>query len=259
MPCRTPDAIEGTITLPQDQPPPGTLRLSETEQKMRRALGLDAPPSHPERPRPAPSPTERFVTGRPKRRFVTDGEVQVDVLHRAPASATSPGRIEAAEASLAAEREARERAERSLAETQVRLRDLQTKLGHAELASAEAQTAIEAGRLETASLRNALCESEDRRQRVEADAAEARRSLEALRAEIAAQRALRKPARIARSKMSGPAKRSAKAPTARGRKVRQTASGRNPQRVKWGLKAKSGNSKSARTASKGKAKPRRSS
>jgi hypothetical protein len=258
MPRCRPDAIEGTITLPQDQPPPGTLRLSETEEKMRRALGLDAPPSHPERPRPAPPPTDRFVTGRPKRRFVTDGEVQVDVLHRAPANAISPGRIEAAEAALAAEREARERAERSLAETQARLRDLQTKLGHAELASAEAQAAIEAGRSETASLRSALYESEDRRQRAEADTAEARRSLEALRAELALQRAPRKPAPVAKRKTPSPAKRSAKAPTSRGKKARQTASGRDPQLVKWWLKGKSGKSKSARTVSKGKAKTRRS-
>jgi uncharacterized protein (DUF4415 family) len=95
-----------------------------------------------------------FNGGLHRRRFVQDGDIPVTVLRRdqgheapahrgvaAPAAPTS-SRLQRTEAALAAETAAREKAERSLAETQSVVRDLQTKIGHAELARNEAVEAL---------------------------------------------------------------------------------------------------------------------
>ena len=93
---------------------------------------------------------DRFNGGLHRRRFVQDGDIPVTVLrrdqgHELPAhrgvaapSAPTSSRLQRTEAALAAETAAREKAERSLAETQSVVRDLQTKIGHAELAKNEA-------------------------------------------------------------------------------------------------------------------------
>ena len=93
---------------------------------------------------------ERFNGGLHRRRFVQDGDIPVTVLRRdqgheapvhrgaAPAAAPTSSRLQRTEAALAAETAAREKAERSLAEAQSVVRDLQTKIGHAELAKNEA-------------------------------------------------------------------------------------------------------------------------
>jgi DNA repair exonuclease SbcCD ATPase subunit len=67
----------------------------------------------------------------------------VTVLHaRRDHPADAPiNRLEAAETVAAAERAAREQAERALAEAQATIHDLQTKLGHASLAQTELQAA----------------------------------------------------------------------------------------------------------------------
>ena len=97
---------------------------------------------------------DRFNGGLHRRRFVQDGDVPVTVLrrepgHEAPAhrgvvapSAPTSSRLQRTEAALAAETAARDRAERSLAESQGVVRDLQTKIGHAELAKNEAIEAL---------------------------------------------------------------------------------------------------------------------
>lgn len=123
--------------MSDDLASPGTLRLRETEERMRRALGLsnDAPSqghrAHAEPPRH-------------KRRFVTDGEVPVTVL---PASGAN-GRRHATEdhERFEAERHAREAAERASSEAQSTIRDLRTRLAHAEIALKEAQDALAAER-----------------------------------------------------------------------------------------------------------------
>ncbi|HVY13663.1 MAG TPA: hypothetical protein VHB27_00445 [Rhodopila sp.] len=124
---------------------------------MRRALGLlgDIP-----RHRPEPERTDlpsrsggglgAFGGGLHRRRFVQDGDVPVTVLrrdqghdpitHRAAPSGATPttNRLQRAEAALAVETAAREKAERALNEANGAVRDLQTKIGHAELAKNEA-------------------------------------------------------------------------------------------------------------------------
>jgi hypothetical protein len=132
---------------------------------MRRALGLEG-----EQPRPpvAPPAVERVpVLNRPKRRFVADG--QIPVVHGrlqrrdeagGPQATPTPNRVEAAEATARVERDAREKAERQLAEVQAAVHDLQTRLGHAQLAATEAQHALEAERAAAEALRAELREAE---------------------------------------------------------------------------------------------------
>jgi len=132
---------------------------------MRRALGLEG-----EQPRPpaAPPAVERVpVLNRPKRRFVADGEIPVvhGRLQRrdevaGPQATPTPNRVEAAEAMARFERDAREKAERLLAEAQAAVHDLQTRLGHAQLAATEAHNALEAERVVAEALRSALREAE---------------------------------------------------------------------------------------------------
>ncbi|HEX5326948.1 MAG TPA: hypothetical protein VFW75_09805 [Acetobacteraceae bacterium] len=150
---------------------------------MRRALGLDGERQQQRSPPPQPSMDRGALQARPKRRFVTDGDVPVvhGRLQRrddiAPQAAPATNRAETAELAARAEREAREKAERSLLDAQATIHDLQTRLGHAQLAATEAQHAIEAERTVAAALRAAL------------DAAEAQ-AAEATAAQTAAERRL---------------------------------------------------------------------
>lgn len=128
-----------------------TSLLQAAEARMRRALGLEGGMKPRQADRPADSAArngERFAASH-KRRFVHDGEVPVTMVggrrdgqseaapHRG-APAPGPTRLEAAEAALTNEASARHQAERALADAQATIRDLQTKLGHAELARIEA-------------------------------------------------------------------------------------------------------------------------
>jgi hypothetical protein len=115
----------------------------DEEDRMRQALGLRGDRSN-ERPTPRRQPL------RGPHRFVKDGEIPVEVL--SPSREQGPGgpapvnRIAAAEAALRSERVARERAERSLRQTQATLQQVQTKLAHADLAHSEALAAERRGR-----------------------------------------------------------------------------------------------------------------
>jgi ABC-type transporter Mla subunit MlaD len=74
----------------------------------------------------------------PRKRFVRDGEVQVEILHARPESATRHA-AELAELNdkLLAEREGRQQLERALAEARATIQSLRTHLAHAEMALAE--------------------------------------------------------------------------------------------------------------------------
>jgi hypothetical protein len=153
--------------------------MQAAEARMRRALGLDGEQL---RARPMQDrvdspqrPAERFTPGH-KRRFVHDGEVPVTLVHglvsgrreqtdgngtRGGTNAQPTNRLEVAEAALAAEIATRERAERSLQEAQAAVHDLQTKLGHADLARQEAVETLRREREASAGLRASLKGSED--------------------------------------------------------------------------------------------------
>jgi hypothetical protein len=129
-----------------------TSQLQNTEARMRRALGLQARMQSAVGQRSA----ERLSPDQRKHRFVQDGEVPVTVLpgRGAHGDASSSrqmsvqepvNRVEVAQTALAAERAEREQAGRALQEALVTIHDLQTKLGHAELALGEAREAATAG------------------------------------------------------------------------------------------------------------------
>jgi len=152
----------------------GLAAIDQAESAMRKALGLlGEQPRHrhePERSDPPQRMQDRLgVGGLHRRRFVQDGDVPVTILRRdtgpetqvhrtAPAAVAAPtsSRLQRTEAALAAESAARAAAERALAEAQVSVRDLRTKIGHAELAKNEAVEAARRERESTAALRQEL-------------------------------------------------------------------------------------------------------
>lgn len=203
------DLSQGRVVLPADaDTPPGAGPMDDAEAQMRRALGLDesTPRSRPEQERnePAlPRSAERFSPAQ-RRRFVQDGEVPVTVIRReatdghaarqggsAPSGAAAgavASRLQRAETALAAEAASRERAERALQEAQATIRDLRTKLGHAELARTEVQEQARREREALAELRAAAHDQATARQDAEDRARAAERQLAALQAELAAER-----------------------------------------------------------------------
>jgi hypothetical protein len=116
--------------------------LRQEEAQMRRTLGLE------HRPAASSSQHSSRLNDRHQqpRRFVRDGEVPVVLVGRrdqsadgAASSGAAPvNRLAVAESALDAERVARQRCERALTEAQATIRELQTKIGHADLARDEA-------------------------------------------------------------------------------------------------------------------------
>ena len=158
-----------------------------------------------------------------------------------PAAAPTNGGV--IEAALHQERAARERAEQSLQEAHATVRDLQTKLGHAELAQREASEIAQGARDAADALRAAHQEHEAHwREDLAAERA-ARAVAEAALAEAAG---ARKPAELSRQSVvaavaamqdaaAGPAKAPAKSAPKGTRKPTSTPQPREPQPVKWWL------------------------
>ena len=135
-------------------------------------------------------------------------------------------RLEVAERALKTERQARETAERSLAEAQAAIRDLQTKLGHAMLVRDEARANAERAELEKLALEAALTAAQEARQTLEYDllnvvATPRRKAI----AETKPQSS--KPVR------TEPTAKSPAKTTSRGRSARS-----EPKPVKWWIKSK---------------------
>jgi hypothetical protein len=109
-------------------------RLRATEVQMRRALGLPEQKSPASEPPGTPSSRPPMVERRPPRRFARDGQVAVTILHRDhDESGGGTNKLDAAQAALREQIEAREHAETLLREAQATIRDLQTKLAHERL------------------------------------------------------------------------------------------------------------------------------
>ena len=110
---------------------------------MRNALGLRG--NTPSRSTADHPMTSASGSQPQRRRFVRDGEVPVTVIRRDHQPDVEPGtnQLDAARQAIRSEAMARERAERSLEEAQVTIRDLQTKLAHERLAKTEALEAAQ--------------------------------------------------------------------------------------------------------------------
>ncbi len=179
---------------------------------MRQALGLRGDQSN-ERP------AQRREQDRRTRRFVKDGEVPVVVLSQSrehgPDGPAPVNRIAAAEAALRGERAARERAERTLRETQATLQHVQTKLAHADLAHSEA-----------------LAAERRARELAEASLAEANVARDALEARLAEMAAAPPPAPASSEQAVTPSQPALVKPR---RKAAASAAEREPQPVKWWL------------------------
>jgi membrane protein involved in colicin uptake len=146
--------------------PADDARLRATETQMRHALGL----------RDGSSSRSPISGSQPqRRRFVRDGEVSVTVIRRdhQPDGEHGANQLDAARQAIRSEAAARERAERLLAEAEVSIRDLQTKLAHERLAKNEALEAV---------------------QRAETKAQAAAKAQETAEAELAAERVARRDA-----------------------------------------------------------------
>jgi len=197
------------VRVSSDTPSSGdAAQLDDTEAQMRRALGLhDDGPRHrpePERNDMPQRQMERYAPGAGhRRRFVQDGDVPVTIVRRdgigdpgvsRPAAPISPStsRLQRTEAALAAETASRDRAERALVEAQALIRDLQTKIGHAELAKNEALEASRRERETLASLRSAADDYTDQLDAAEQRARAAEKAMETLQEQLDEERAARK-------------------------------------------------------------------
>jgi hypothetical protein len=221
------------------------------EARIRRAWGLDgdAPRMRlPERAESQPTarPVERLTPSVHKRRFVQDGEVPVTLVHGltgarrehheagAARVAAPTNRLEVAETALAAEISSREKAEKALTEAQAMVQQLQTKLGHADLARQDAVAALQRESETITDLRAALADAEAR-----AAAAEAARTAADNALATAQVRVAGGDATVVRSE---PARRGRKPKaqaavdgqtTAASAKAADTASVREPKPVRW--------------------------
>jgi len=241
-----------------DQPRPDTSDPELAEERMRRALGLasnrngqGAQPRPEQQPKPLARPAGRAPGDRPRQRFVQDGEVPVTLVgrhrsHETDLTAVSESR-NAIEAALQDERAARARGEQALQDALATVRDLQTKLGHAELAHREASGAAQAARDAAEALQAEHREREvrwhedlaaERAARVVAEAALHEAACARGRADQTLQAAsATRPASHPREVLAKP---TAKVPMKRhvetARKAAAATRQREPQPVKWWLK-----------------------
>lgn len=246
----------------RDSAGPDLGSLQAAELKMREALGLYG---RSDRPQPDTAPgraVERPAGDRPagnghatthsnghgnghRHRFVQDGEVPVVMAkHAGPggaaiaarATTASPGsnRLAALSADLGMERAGRERAERGLAHAQAVLRDLQTKLAHAELARSEAVEQARVLQERIAALRVAQREQHERAQVELLTERRARQAAEAaLQAARAPADAPRKRGRPPKSATLAPRVAVAKKPAA-------PRPAREPKPVRWWIRSEPG-------------------
>jgi len=191
---------------PESVQPSDTAPMDDAEAQMRRALGLNGtlrPRADSERIDQAPPmrSSDRFTPAH-RRRFVQDGDVPVAYVRReqqveatirqpAPANALS-SRLERAEAAVAVETAARQLAERSLQDAQGTIRDLRTKLGHADLARNEAVEALRRDRETHQTLRADAQDRANRLQESEERIKSLQRELTALQGQLAEERSERR-------------------------------------------------------------------
>ena len=226
---------------------------------MREALGLYGRNERPasrqqsdqQRPGGDRSSSDRSTSNGHRHRFVQDGEVPVVLAKHTSQGGTPSGvarggnvpsptnRVAALTAELSAEHMARERAERALQQALASVRDLQTKLAHAELARTEA---LDAARSEQETLAALQAVNREHEERATAELAAEREARVA--AETTLQSAL---AALEFAELRGiqavseaTPKRTAKAAAQRTDTVRKSATPRSlrePKPVKWWIRS----------------------
>ncbi len=209
---------------------------NDTEKKFRRALGLESRSSSNSPSRPTSRPGDRTFTEVAKTRFIRDGDVPVVMIKRdseqhvsdprRPTGGSFANRLEVAEKAVKTERHAREIAERSLAEAQTAIYDLQTKLGHAVLVSDEARDYAQRCEMEKCACERALLAEQAARRAVELQIFNIGRGPDV--SEVVKTKTVQE-----RPKTAKAIKNSTKSVGAR-----QTAAEKEPQPVKWWLKSK---------------------
>jgi hypothetical protein len=226
------------------------------EARIRRAWGLDGEASRmrqPERvePQPTPRTVERFTPSVHKRRFVQDGEVPVTLVHGltgarrehheagAARVAAPTNRLEVAETALAAEISSREKAEKALAEVQAMVQQLQTKLGHTDLARQDAVAALQRETETITDLRTALADAEARAAAAEAARLAADNALANAQVRLAGSDATAvRPEPVRRSRKPKAQVAPAGQATVASAKSADVASMREPKPVRWWLTSK---------------------
>jgi hypothetical protein len=147
--------------------------MRQEEAQMRRTLGLEHRATTS-----SPQYSSRLADRHQQtRRFVRDGEVPVVLVGRrdqgsdgaASSGAPPVNRLAIAENALDAEHAARQRSERALTEAQATVHELQTKIGHADLARDEAVETANHLRAEVERLKTEL--TAERQARAEAEQA----------------------------------------------------------------------------------------
>jgi chromosome segregation ATPase len=122
---------------------PSDARLSATELQMRRALGLDRETSHASQATHSSNPSNG---PHQRRQFARDGDVPVTIVHSDSGSRLQ--QLDTARQALRQQTAAREEAERLLADARNTIHDLETKLGHEQLAKDELTRRIDAEKRE---------------------------------------------------------------------------------------------------------------
>jgi hypothetical protein len=162
--------------MPSSFDPPNSALLPDMRQEeaqMRRTLGLEHRAASS-----SPQYSSRLADRHQQaRRFVRDGEVPVVLVGRrdqagdgsASSGSLPVNRLAIAENALDAEHAARQRSERALAEAQATVHELQTKIGHADLARYEAVETADHLRAENERLKTEL--TAERQARAEAEQA----------------------------------------------------------------------------------------
>jgi hypothetical protein len=251
--------------LDEDVNSPDHSSLQAAEMKMREALGLggggrrDSAPAR--QPQDQPRPTQHRPMGdRPngaghRHRFVQDGEVPVVLVSNAGGASSPSGaprgggdirapnpRTATLAADVSAERSGRERAERQFQHAQAIIRDLETKLAHADIARMEAVNGAKVDRTMMLTVREEL-RAQVAQLRDELTAARAAREFaeSRLRDALAAQPRWERPTRSERPAAEP-------APAKPGRKPRVAAADKppriskravaEPKPVKWWVKGK---------------------
>ncbi len=208
------DVLPGRMTLASETVATADNNpISEVEAQMRRALGLFGgmrQRTDNDRGEQQNRPMDRFGSqggnqGLHRRRFVQDGEIPVTVVRRdtvADAANPQSSRLQRAEAALATETAARDRAERQLHDVQAQVAALQTKIGHAELARVEATDLVRREREANAQFRAASEGAEEQVQSMQEQRDAAEQAKRYAQAALAEERTIRKTAERALREMT---------------------------------------------------------